>query len=190
MTHPMAPVDAVLDLYQQLGSALFLDQPVTQIEHALQIAWLAEQAGAPLPLVAAAFLHDIGHLLAIRFATPGIAASGDPRHAETGAAWLAANFPPSVVEPVRLHVMAKRYLCSVEPGYPARLSSASKFRLDPQGGLMTPTEAATFLATPFAADALKLRRWDEMARVPSLATPSVAHFRPCLEAVSRHPHAP
>ncbi len=181
MTHPISPVDEVLDLFGRLGSALFLDQPVSQTEHALQTAWLAEQACAPPALVAAALLHDLGHLLAATAEPPNT--GGDPDHARTGAAWLAGGFPPSVVEPVRLHVEAKRYLCTVEPGYPAHLTSASQLSLTPQGGLMTPTEAAAFLATAYAADALMLRRWDEMARVPSLATPSLAHFRPCLEAI-------
>ena len=190
MTHPMSPVDEVLEMFWRLGSTLFLGEPVSQTEHALQTAWLAEQAGAVPALVAAALLHDIGYLLAGGAGPPDAISSGDPRHAETGAALLANGFPPSVVEPVRLHVAAKRYLCTVEPGYPALLTPASRLSHGPQGGLMTPAEAAAFLATPFAAEALVLRRWDEMARVPSLATPSLAHFRPGLEAVAIPPRHP
>ncbi len=187
MSHPMSPVDEILDLFDRLGSALFLGEPVSQTEHALQTAWLAEQAGAPPWLVAAALLHDVGHLLACRVEPFATTTDGDPGHAETGAALLADGFPSSVVEPVRLHVAAKRYLCTVEPGYPALLTPASKLSLEPQGGLMTPTEAALFLATPFATEALALRRWDEMARVPSLATPSLAHFRHGLETLVKGP---
>jgi gamma-butyrobetaine dioxygenase len=190
VTHPIPPVDKILDLFGRLGGTLFLGEPVSQTEHALQTAWLAEQANATPIMVAAALLHDVGHLLASGTEPPVTTTSGDPDHAETGAAFLADGFPPALVEPIRLHVAAKRYLCTVEPGYPALLTPAARLSLEPQGGLMTPAEAAAFLATPFAAEALQLRRWDEMARVPSLATPSLAHFRPCLEAAAGLHHDP
>ena len=181
VTSPHSPVDDVLDLFGRMGAALFFGEPVSQTQHALQTAWLAEQAGAPPALVAAALLHDIGHLL-VPDVEPPESTSGDPGHAETAAAFLAPGFIDSVVEPVRLHVAAKSYLCAVEPHYPDRLTPASQVSLGHQGGLMTPAEAAAFLAVPHAEAALALRRWDEMGRVPGLPTPPLAHFRPCLEA--------
>ena len=184
MTASPSPVDEVLDLLTRMGNALFFGEPVSQTEHALQTAWLAEQAGASRPLIAAALLHDIGHLL-VSDSDPPESTSGDPGHAEAAAVFLGRGFAESVVETVRLHVPAKRYLCTVEPGYPAHLTPASQVSLGHQGGLMTPGSAARFLDSPYAADALALRRWDEMARVPGLATPSLAHFRPALEAALR-----
>ena len=184
MTTPPSPVDEVLELLGRMGNALYFGEPVSQTEHALQTAWLAEQAGAAPDLVAAALLHDIGHLL-VSDDEPPDTTSGDPGHAEAAAAFLARGFVESVVETVRLHVPAKRYLCTVEPGYPSHLTPASQVSLGHQGGLMTPAAAAAFVAHPQAGDALALRRWDEMARVPGLATPSLAHFRPCLEAAAR-----
>ena len=180
----MSPVDEIMEILGRLGNALYFSEPVSQTEHALQTAWLAEQAGASPTLVAAALLHDIGHLLLDDDEAPA-STSGDAKHAENGARFLARGFIESVTEVVRLHVMAKRYLCTVEPGYPAQLTAASKASLDVQGGLMTPADAASFLACPYAADTLALRRWDEMGRVGGLATPSLAHFRPYLEAAAR-----
>ncbi len=169
------PVDAILDLLELLGGSAYHGEPVTQLEHALQAATAAERAGAAPTLVAAALLHDVGHLLP---ATDAPAA-----HEEVGACWLAAFFGPEVVEPIRLHVPAKRYLCFAEADYLAGLSAASLASLRVQGGPFTPSEAEDFRRGPHAAAALALRRWDEAAKVPGLATPGMAHFRPFLEAV-------
>ncbi len=104
-------------------------------------------------------------------------------HEEVGARWLAPFFGPEVIEPIRLHVPAKRYLCFAEAAYRASLSAASLASLRFQGGPFTPEEAERFRRGPHAEAALALRRWDEAAKVPGLATPSLAHFRPCLAAV-------
>ena len=181
MINAASPVDEVMGLFSRLGNALFFGEPVSQTQHALQTAWLAEQAGAAPTLIAAALLHDIGHLLVDDDQAP-VSTSGDPFHAENGATFLARGFLACVTEPVRLHVPAKRYLCTAEPGYRARLTAASLDSLEPQGGLMKPGDAVDFMNSPYADDTLALRRWDEMGRVPGLATPPLAHFRPCLEA--------
>jgi phosphonate degradation associated HDIG domain protein len=172
-----------MTLFGRLGNALYFGEPVSQTEHALQTAWLAEQAGATPTLIAAALLHDIGHLL-VNEDDPPEATSGDPGHAEAGATFLTGGFPEAVVAPVRLHVAAKRFLCTTEPGYPGHLTTASRESLRNQGGVMTTAEATAFADQPYAAATLSLRRWDEMGRVPGMATPSLAHFRPCLEAVA------
>jgi phosphonate degradation associated HDIG domain protein len=178
----LSPVDEVLALFAPPGDGVSVGEPLSQTEHALQIAWLAEQAGADQALVAAALLHDIGHLLEAGLPS---SPSGNQGHDVTGAEFLAPRFSLAVVEPVRLHVRAKRYLCTAEPDFFAQLAPVSRHSLEAQGGPMTPAEAEAFLETPYAAEAVALRRWDEMARVPGLATPSLAHFRPCLEAVAR-----
>ncbi len=186
VTQPISPVDEVLTMYARLGGVQVIGEPVRQIEHALQTAWLAEQAGVPPALVAAALLHDMGHLIGVGDGPVG-PIPDDPNHAEIAATFLSSRFPAEVVEPVRLHVTAKRYLCTVEPGYPSQLTQASRVALESQGGLMSPAEAAAFLDNPFAAEALMLRRWDEVAQVPGMATPSCAHFRAALEAVACRP---
>ena len=152
---------------------------INQRQHALQAAWLAEQAGCEDALVAASLLHDIGHLVHDLGEDP--AAEGvDDRHEERGDAFLRAWFGPEVTEPVRLHVAAKRYLVATEPDYAARLAPDSVLSLALQGGPMSPAEAAGFIALPGAREAVLLRRFDERAKVKDLATPPVEHFLPAV----------
>jgi phosphonate degradation associated HDIG domain protein len=175
------PVAFIVRLFQERGAAAYLGEPVSQTEHALQAAWAAEQAGAGSALIAAALLHDVGHLL--HDLPEDCAEHGvDDAHEVRGARWLARHFGPDVAEPVRLHVPAKRYLCATDPAYPGRLSEASVRSLKLQGGPLTPAEVARFRAGPHAEAAVALRRWDDQAKVKGLATPDLEHFRPHLEA--------
>ena len=156
---------------------------VSQLDHAIQCAAFAERDGAPQALVAATFLHDIGHLL--HDLPQDVADSGiDTQHESVGSAWLSQYFGPEVTEPVRLHVAAKRYLASVEPGYFDRLSDASRLSLKLQGGPMDPAQARAFEAQRFFADAVRLRRWDEEGKIVGYQGPEMAHFvaicRRCL----------
>jgi len=174
-------VDAVFRLFAERGSGLYFGEAVTETEHALQTAHLAEAADAAPALVAAALLHDVGHLL--HSLGEDVADRGiDGRHEDVGAAWLARHFGPAVADPVRLHVAAKRYLCATEPAYLAGLSPASRRSLELQGGPFTDAEQAAFRAEPHREAALALRRWDDAAKVPGLAVPGVEHYRPHLEA--------
>ena len=174
-------VDYLLGLFRDRGDGAYFGEPVSQTEHALQAAWSAEQAGASAALVAAALLHDVGHLLhdlSEHCADDGI----DARHEELGADWLRRYFPPEVTEPIHLHVAAKRYLCVSEPGYLGRLSETSLQSLALQGGPFTSDEAREFAAGPHARAALELRRWDEAAKIPGLKTPDLEHFHPFIQA--------
>jgi phosphonate degradation associated HDIG domain protein len=175
------PIEFLLRLFKERGDGAYLGEPVSQTEHALQAAWAAERAGAGGPLVAAALLHDIGHLL--HDLPEDCALAGvDEAHEARGAGWLSRHFGPEVAEPVRLHVAAKRFLCATDPTYASRLSEASLRSLRLQGGPFTPDEAARFRDRPHAEAAITLRRLDEQAKVPGLRTPGLEHFRPCLEA--------
>jgi phosphonate degradation associated HDIG domain protein len=170
-------------LYQRRGPATY-GEGVTQNEHALQAAWLAEQSGADAALITAALLHDIGHLL--HDLPEDIAEHGvDTQHEALGSVWLSQHFGPEVTEPVRLHVAAKRYLCAIEHAYFDALSDASKLSLKLQGGPMSKDEAAAFAALAFARDAVQVRRWDDDAKQIGLETPVFAHFLSYLEAVIR-----
>ncbi|GAA4868433.1 2-trimethylaminoethylphosphonate dioxygenase [Kitasatospora terrestris] len=172
-----AALDALERLFEGEGAGEYLGEAVTLAQHMLQAGALARAAGAPDHLVAAALLHDVGH-----FHGSGLKLmrGEDNRHGRTGADWLARWFGPDVTEPVRLHVAAKRYLCATEPGYRERLSEASEFTLQVQGGPMTGAEAERFAALPGVQDAVAVRRWDEQAKDPALPTPSFAGFRPLL----------
>jgi gamma-butyrobetaine dioxygenase len=175
------PVEEIAELLGSDGAREYLGEPVTVADHLLQTGALAEAAGAPPALVAAALLHDVGHLLAV---LPGDVSGGDDRHGESGSAWLSRWFPPAVTEPVRLHVAAKRYLCGVAPSYFARLSKASVDSLAAQGGPMSAAEARGFEALPYAADAVAVRRWDDQAKDPQARAPDLSHFLPLLNRLA------
>ncbi len=178
----MKIVDDIFALFRDKGQGAYFGENVTETEHALQCAHLAEQSGANQELIAAALLHDVGHLL--HGMSEDIAEHGiDGRHEDCGAVWLQKHFGPSVVDPVRLHVAAKRYLCAVEPDYRAGLSEASEKSLCLQGGPMTPDEVLQFEQEPRYRSAVAVRRWDDGAKVPNWQVPGVEHYRRCLESV-------
>jgi phosphonate degradation associated HDIG domain protein len=177
----MTIIDEIVSLLNEQGQARYGMEAVSQREHALQAAWAAEKAGVPNALVAAALLHDVGHLL--HDLPEDAAERGINDHHETaGQRWLVKHFDPAVTEPVRLHVDAKRYLCAMEPAYNDRLSPPSAKSLELQGGPFNAAEVAAFEAMPFCKEAVQLRRWDDEAKVLGLDTPDVDHFRPHLEA--------
>jgi gamma-butyrobetaine dioxygenase len=190
----MSPVDVLRELFESAGAADYLGEPVTLGAHMRQAGALAEADGASPELVAAALLHDIGHLpLPPHPGGPDpvsgltgqdLMAGTDNRHGASGAAWLAAWFPPGVTEPIRLHVPAKRYLCAVEPAYFGLLSEASVYTLSVQGGPMTPAEARAFEASPWARAAVAVRRWDDQAKDPAAEPPGFAHFAPLLNRLA------
>jgi phosphonate degradation associated HDIG domain protein len=174
-------VDEIAAIFDERGSRAYLGEPVSIAEHMLQTAYAAERDGARPELIAAALLHDVGHLvheLAENSADLGV----DTVHEEAGARWLSRAFGPNVVEPVRLHVAAKRYLCATTPAYLEMLSPASVHSLMLQGGRFSTGDADAFAALPHAADAIRVRRWDDVGKVPGEVTPPFDHFRPVLES--------
>jgi phosphonate degradation associated HDIG domain protein len=185
MTQPQSldVVDAVARLFAQRGRAAYLGEAVTQTEHALQTALAAERAGSPAALIAAGLLHDVGHLLWLEESDgPDGTPQTDDQHEQRGQRWLARHFGPAVTEPVRLHVAAKRFLCATDPSYHALLSPASQASLRLQGGPMSTAEAEAFRSLQWAESAVALRRWDDEAKVPGLATPELSHFLRYVEA--------
>jgi gamma-butyrobetaine dioxygenase len=175
-------VDVIFRLFANGGDAAYFGESVSQSEHALQTAHLADKANVADSLVVAALLHDIGHLL--HGLPETIAKQGiDGRHEEGGAEWLARYFGTAVVEPIRLHVAAKRYLCAVDSTYLRQLSPASVQSLALQGGPFTGADVRRFENRPYYADAVALRRWDDQAKVPGLDVPELEHYRQRIEDV-------
>ena len=171
----------IFEIFEAKGGDAYFGEPVSQLEHALQAAYHAERENAPPRLVVAALLHDIGHLLhdlGEHVADQGI----DARHEDVGNAWLAQYFGPEVTEPVRMHVDAKRYLCATDAEYLKLLSPASLQSLQLQGGPFSETEAREFERRPFAREAVRLRRWDDMAKEPAIRVPGLEHYREMIEA--------
>ncbi len=165
----------ILHMFHLRGDSQYGGEAVTQREHALQAATFAESEGAAPALIAAALMHDVGHLL---HELPQDAPDQgiDDRHETLAAAWLAQRFRPAVVAPVAMHVDAKRYLCAVDQTYLARLSQPSIQSLALQGGPMTGEEIARFESRPHYDDAVRLRRWDDAAKVVGMVTPDLEHF--------------
>jgi [1-hydroxy-2-(trimethylamino)ethyl]phosphonate dioxygenase len=179
----MTLVDTIMELFARRGASAYHGEAVSQTEHALQAALLAEREGAPDRLIVAALLHDVGHLLDGQ--DENLAHRGlDGRHEVAGCAWLAQHFGPEVTEPIRLHVAAKRYLCAVSPSYLDGLSPASRLSLSLQGGALNDQERAEFERNPAHGDAVRLRRWDDTAKVPGLDVPGLEHYRERLSRMN------
>jgi len=174
-------IDTIFRVFAERGDMLY-GEAVTERMHATQCGQLALRTGCRPTLVAAAFLHDIGHLL--HDLGEDVAERGvDARHEDHGEAWLRAYFPPEVTEPVRLHVDAKRYLAAVDAEYRAALSEASEHSLMLQGGPMSPAERAAFEAGAHFEAAVQLRRFDDLGKDPHADPIDPELFREVLEAV-------
>ena len=180
----MSIADDILAIYAARGAAAYFGERVSMIEHGLQAAWFGQMESAPEPLIIAALLHDIGHLLEV---VPDDLADwkADAHHEEVGARWLAQRFGAGISEPVRLHVPAKRYLCATDAGYLKQLSSASVHTLKLQGGAMSRDEVAHFEREPYHQDAVRVRRWDDQGKVAGLKVPPLESYRALLEAAAR-----
>lgn len=166
----------VFDAYRNIP---YLGEGVTQLEHALQTAYESEKARAGDVLITAALLHDIGHMVHelpmedenyVGFWTR------DDGHEVVGEHWLARGFPEAVTQPVRWHVLAKRYLVATDPSYKDLLTPASHHVLELQGGPMNERECREFEQHQWAQDAIALRRWDDKAKVEGRTTPGLEHY--------------
>jgi phosphonate degradation associated HDIG domain protein len=176
-------VELIAGLFARRGAEAYLGEPVTVAEHMLQTAALAQAEGAPDALVAAALLHDIGHLTGeLGEYTPDDTI--DRRHDAAGAKFLQGLFPPAVTECVRLHVAAKRYLCATDATYYGKLSMASQHSLALQGGPMSDVELARFSRLEFHRDAVRVRLWDDGAKAPGAPTMTFDDYRPLLRRVA------
>jgi predicted HD phosphohydrolase len=174
-------IEDIENLFLRYGNETYQagrPEPVTVLEHALQCAQLAEWADADESLVAAAFLHDLGHFIDPD-ATPHVS------HELRALPYLSQTFAPEVLEPIRLQVAAKRYLVATEPAYKDSLSPAAARSLDQQGGPMDAGEIARFEAAPFARQAVKVRRWHDAAKVPGQRTPPLDYYLALLEDLQR-----
>ena len=171
-------VEKIFEVFSERGDAEYFGEPVSQKEHALQVAYFAEKDGASNALIVAALLHDIGHLLTGDETLAGRDIDG--RHEDSGYAWLKDYFGPAVTEPVRLHVDAKRYLCYVDVEYRNGLSPASVLSLKLQGGAFDEEDAQEFERWPYATDAVRLRRWDDQGKISGLEVPGLEHYHEML----------
>lgn len=168
-------VNRISAMLAKNGTDLYGGEAVTQTQHALQCAALAEQNGASPELITASLLHDVGHVLDPEFEA-ALEREEDLYHEDMGEAFLAEWFPESVTQPVKLHVDAKRYLCAVDKTYLKKLSPASLHTLQLQGGPMSSDEVQAFETHAHHRAAVRLRIWDDQAKDPLQETPGIEHF--------------
>jgi len=173
-------VDYLLELLEKKGSDIqYGNEDVTQLEHALQCAEMAEEDNKSDAFITAALLHDIGHL--IYEDKDPIHDGKDGLHEDLGANYLSKYFGEEVTLPIRAHVASKRYLAATEDGYYEELSEASKESLKVQGGIFSEEEAEAFINKPQMREAVEMRRFDDRAKILNKKTPSVEHFRKYVE---------
>ena len=182
----MLTLNDIQTLFERRGHEQYSGEPVTQLEHALQSAALAEAEGADDELITAALLHDLGHLLHDLGETPTLRGVDDV-HQYAVLPFLRGLFSERVLDAVKLHVDAKRYLCATRAGYLAALSADSQRSLALQGGVFSPAQAESFTALAGAAEAVRLRLWDDQAKTAGAATPPLAHFMACAGRVALRP---
>ena len=180
----MSVTDELLEIYARRGAEAYFGEAVTMMDHGLQAAYFARARSAPDALVAAALLHDIGHLIE---PVPDQISdwTSDAGHERCGARWLAGHFGTEVSEPVRLHVPAKRYLCATDPEYFRQLSAASVITLKLQGGPMSASEVAAFEAEAHWREAIALRQCDDQGKIAGFKAPDFESYRLLIDQLAR-----
>lgn len=171
-------ISEIFALYERFGSADYIGEPVSQIEHMAQSAQLAAKEGYDTMVILAAFFHDIGHLLAQNTEMESMGGYGVKQHEQMGADFLREKgFPERVAKLVENHVQAKRYLTFKHRDYLAKLSEASLKTLEYQGGPMNAEEAKDFERDPLFEVSLKMRSWDEAAKEEHIPVPDLNIYR-------------
>lgn len=178
-TIELTPVDQIFSIFREYGSRHY-GENVSELEHALQTAEFARQFGETDSIVLSCLLHDYGHML--HDLGEDIAQQGiDAKHEIIGATLLKDLFPEMILEPIRQHVAAKRYLCWKNPAYEAGLSESSRLSLQLQGGPMTDIEAQKFETNPHFIACIKVRYYDDMGKVPNMPTTDLQSYRSLIE---------
>ena len=167
-------VDEIINKYQN-NNSLYIGEKVTMTEHMIQTAMVAEENHSAEPLVCACLLHDYGHFI-IKDPDQLVLKSQDGKHENIAFNFLKNYFKPEVVEPIKLHVQAKRYLCRNQ-SYWNILSEASKVSLKLQGGIMDDDEAKKFISLKFHDDAILLRKYDDEGKIPNIKMKKIEDYR-------------
>jgi len=178
-------ITEIIDLLVHKGESQYSGEAITQLQHALQCAHLAETAHETPQMITASLLHDIGHLITQEFSQEHETSKlQDDLHQYIALPFLRPLFSEDVLAPIRLHVDAKRYLCFEDSSYWEALSPTSKHTLELQGGVFSSEAAQIYIQQPFAQDAVRLRRYDDLAKVPHVQTPPLSHYRKIAESLT------
>ena len=162
------------------NKSLYIGEKVTIAEHMIQSAMMAEKSKSKDYLVCSCLLHDYGHFI-LDDPDELVKENKDGRHEDIGYEYLKKFFKKEIVEPIKHHVQAKRYLARNKKYY-NRLSDASLVSLKLQGGLLNSKEAKTFEKEKFFKDAIKLRKFDEAAKKVGLKIKDIIDYKDLLKS--------
>ncbi len=179
-------IPEIVELLGSRATTWYGQEAVSQLDHALQCAHMAEKANESPETVVAALLHDLGHMLSPLqepVADQDVLPTKDDLHQFVALPFLRGLFSDAVLEPIKLHVDAKRYLCAVDASYWNDLSPASKHSLELQGGCYDEAQVRAFETLTYYAEAVRLRRYDDLAKIPGQPTPPLAHYAALMDAV-------
>ena len=162
------------------NKSLYIGEKVTMTEHMIQSAMLAEKNKSSSSLICASLLHDYGHFI-LDNPDKLVNQKEDGKHEDVAYQYLKKFFKKNVVEPIRIHVKAKRYLARNQKYYQI-LSQASKASLHLQGGVMDKEEAEEFEKEKFFDDAIKLRKFDEAAKKTGIKMKNINDYKDLLNS--------
>ena len=162
------------------NKSLYIGEKVTMTEHMIQSAMLAEKNKSSSSLICASLLHDYGHFI-LDDPDKLVNQKEDGKHEDVAYRYLKKYFKKNVVEPIRIHVKAKRYLARNQKYYRI-LSQASKVSLHLQGGVMNEEESEKFEKEKFFNDAIKLRKFDEAAKKTGIKIKSIIEYKDLLSS--------
>jgi 2-amino-1-hydroxyethylphosphonate dioxygenase (glycine-forming) len=167
-------LDHIFGLYINYGNVDYIGETVSQTEHMVQAAMLAEKENSSFEIILAALFHDIGQLINIEQTEK----YGNKEHEKIGAEYLRnMGIPYPIPELVYNHVKVKRYLTYKYPNYHSTLTNASKQTLLDQGGPMSLEEATEFENDPLFEASLKIRKFDDLAKDPSIQIKPIEYYR-------------
>ena len=172
-------VEQILDAFAKCGH-LDYGEHISMEEHMLQTAFLADENDEEDNVVVAALLHDFGHLIC-NMPNNTFGEGSDNYHEELGAKALQHWFEDDIVDAVRLHVDAKRYLCAANPKYKDKLSKASITTMAIQGGPMNKREMLAFRRKKGHRIAIRIRAYDDLGKMPEMRRPGLNYYIPKIK---------
>ena len=162
------------------NKSLYIGENITISEHMIQSAMIAEKAKSPKNLVCSCLLHDYGHFI-LENPDDLVRKKVDGKHEYIGYEYLKKFFNKGVVEPIKYHVLAKRYLAR-DKKYFNSLSDASKISLKLQGGVLNAKESKEFEKKDFFKHSIKLRKFDEVAKKSDIKMKSIIEYKDLLNS--------
>ena len=173
----MQVVDKIISNFTN-NKSLYIGEKVTMSEHMIQTAMLAEKAKCNDYLICSCLLHDYGHFI-LDNPDELVKENLDGKHEDIGYEYLKNIFKKEIIEPIKYHVQAKRYLAR-DKKYFNLLSEASKISLKLQGGLLNDDECIKFEGQDYFKSSILLRKFDEAAKKTDIKMKSIHDYKKLL----------